>query len=75
MKTKAKWQTCKEPTDHTQWITPPGCDGQIVLVSYSAGEDGVIYRRSWDQNSGKRAYSKRLLAEDEAFEPWQTEPE
>jgi|HubBroStandDraft_4_1064222.scaffolds.fasta_scaffold00029_7 hypothetical protein len=70
-----KWQPCSEPTDHSQWLTPPACQGQIVLVSYASGEDGVIFRRAWDQSSGKRTYAKRLLADDELFEPWQMEPE
>lgn len=74
--TKAKWQACKEPKDAGQWITPPVCQGQIVLVSYASGdpEAGVIYRRTWDQSDGERDYAKRLLRDDEDFEPWQTEP-
>lgn len=68
------WQTCSEPKDAGQWITPPACGGQIVLVSYAPGDDGVIFRRTWDQNDGTRTYAKRLLRDGEEFEPWQTEP-
>ncbi len=74
-KSIVNWQSCPEPRDAGQWITPPRCQGQIVLVSYARGEDGVIYRRTWDQSDGDRGYAKRLLADDEPFEPWQTEPD
>ena len=69
-----KWQSCKEPASAGQWNTPPDCQGQIQLVSYASGEDGVIYRRVWDQSDGSRVYSRRLLGEDELFEPWVREP-
>lgn len=68
----AKWTKCKEPRDAGQWHTPPANQGQIVLVQYAAGEDGVIYRRHWDQSDGSKIYSRRFLADGE--EPWQTEP-
>ncbi len=69
------WQQCnKEPTDAGQWLTPPACQGQIVLRSYASGESGVIYRRVWDQDDGTRTFAKRLLRDDEEFEPWQSEP-
>ena len=75
---KTDWIKCKEPTDAGQWVTPPNCQGQIVLVSYAQDGD-VIYRRSWDQNTdrktyGQRTYEKRFLNDDALFEPWQTEP-
>lgn len=71
----ARWQKCKDPGNVDPWNTPPARQGQIVLVSYAGGEDGVIYRRTWDQSDGTRTYEKRLLAEGEGFEPWQTEPD
>lgn len=73
--TASKWQKCQEPDDCGQWLTPPKCQGQIVLYSYAPGDEGVIYMRVWDQGDGTREYYKRLLSDDEAFEPWQTEPE
>ncbi len=72
--TRTRWQRCKEPTSPGQWNTPPNRQGQIVLVSYAYGDDGVIFRRTWDQSDGQRTYAKRLLTEGEDFEPWQTEP-
>lgn len=67
------WTPCKDPGDIGQWITPPKCQGQIVLRSYVA-EDGVVYRRTWDQSDGSREYTKRFLGDDEKFEPWNEEP-
>ncbi len=79
MKTKRapKWQTCPEPKDADQWITPPSYQGQIVHVSYAIGgsENDIIYCRRWNQNDGTRTYTKRFLRDDEEFEPWNVEPE
>lgn len=75
MAAKDDWRPCQEPSDHGQWITPPKCQGQIVLVSYATGgDDGVIYMRVWDQSDGTREYHNRFLEDDENFEPWNTEP-
>ncbi len=74
-RTKTRWLPCNDPTaDCGQWITPPQNQGQIVLVSYACGDDGVIFRRSWDQSDGQRDYAKRFLRDGEAYEPWQSEP-
>lgn len=75
VKTKATWQKCSDPKgDAGQWNTPPANEGQIVRVSYAIGDEGVIYRRTWDQCDGSKEYAKRFLRDDEEFEPWQTEP-
>jgi hypothetical protein len=71
------WTTCKAPSwaDSVVWHTPPACEGQIVLRQYASSDDpGVIYRRCWDQSDGSKTYSKRFLADDEEFEPWNGEP-
>ncbi len=67
------WQQCSEPKDCGQWVTPPASP-ESPQRSYARGDDDVIYRRVWDQQTGARFYAKRFLEEGEVFEPWQTEP-
>lgn len=68
------WKTCGLPTGAITWHTPPKCQGQMVEVSYASGEDGLIYRRTWDHSDSTRTYSKHLLDDGESFEPWNVEP-
>lgn len=68
-----KWQKCQEPTDCGQWVSPNAIRG-VIETDYTSGNDGVIYRREWNQQTGERSYAKRLLADDEVFEPWETAP-
>ncbi len=70
------WQPCPNPGNVDPWAAPPNRDHRTdtVYVSYASGEHGVIFRRTWDQSSGAKTYAKRLLADGELFEPWQTEP-
>lgn len=69
-----------------QWIVPPECQGQIVVVSYSDDNDGTAfgYRRIVDRsepNAEERAsYAWCDLAdcghafECDCWEPWNFEP-
>jgi hypothetical protein len=63
-----------------KWICPPACQGQIVVVEYASGLDGMLYRRITDRSDGSVEYACAEAGdcgcEDECscFEPWNFEP-
>lgn len=67
----------KNATLMGQFITPPECQGQIVVVSYAPGdidEEGYIIERQHDRSDGSTQYAAYRYPARGAFEPWNDVP-
>lgn len=59
----------------TDFVTPPGLQGQIVEVSYALAAEGtVIVERRVDRSDSSVTYGAYLSDDDAEFEPWNCTP-
>jgi hypothetical protein len=62
------------------WITPPECQGQIVMVSYGSDYAGTYYRQVFDRSDNSATYYSAKAddcgceSECNCFDPVNSEP-